>query len=271
MYSQVSATEKLLMRDRGGKSSQRSSKTSSKAGDEPPMATTLIIAPTVLVLCRRDSENKTSFLSVFYVCPTGTGSSRFMSAGVARSSISIPRWVSHLAHNGFLDQDTMLVASQQPRVLEAEAQGKRRQDLFLYQSPTDRNVRRIDQFWDATLVRAPNRRKTLLQGQPWKLPDRTLVLDRKTQHLDVCPDSQAVVRNCGRILNAGFLTSLAWVALKLMKLPRTPTMLQSVAWPIVATLSAFFASFIRRGFFYKYTRDLLVADLKKIPTKIWAD
>ena len=113
-------------------------------------ATTTFYAPTHVTICRRDAAGDTNFITAFWICPTGTGRSRFMSVGMGRLPLAVPRWLSHIILNNFLDQDTPIVASQQPPVLTAEAVAAEeepyvgaRKRLFVYQSPTDRSVRLI--------------------------------------------------------------------------------------------------------------------------------
>jgi len=234
--------------------------------------------------------------------------------------LSFPRWFHHLMLNRFLDQDTVLVASQQPYTLQAEAENvirqredqeqvleaeptngspqsvkeeKRtrrgsRQTLYNYQSPTDRTVRLIDSFWDATLSRAPNRVETLLElhrrGELRRLvPDRTEILDRAAQHLAVCADSQDAVRNCRYVTAGGLLLAASWLALRLL-VPSAPvsssssTFLRvgrrvgrSVALPVLGLLVAWVANAVRTSFFYIYTKAKLHRDLRRIPERIWAD
>lgn len=283
MISRVPAIHKILLksqqrREKAGSTKAKKDKkqkdNDKKKKDAPVLyATSTLQAPCTVTLARRDENKRTKGVACFWVCPVGTGRSRFLSLAAFKGSpIKIPRWFQHMALNGFLDQDSVLVASQQPPVLQAEALGQRRSDLFVYQSPTDKTVRRIDQFWDATVAKAPNRQRTLLQQQLWPLLDRTVVLDRKTQHLDICPDSQDAVRNCQRIRNVGVAISAIWTALSLSTLrPNLPAFVKSVAWPAVALTTAYFAEQIRSSFYYKYTRDKLRKDLSKIPKKTWTD
>jgi len=202
-----------------------------------------------------------------------------MSAAVGKTPFKLPRWIIHVLLNQFLDQDTPLVASQQPAVLSAEAEaiekdsgGKtkgNRQRLFVYQSPTDRSVRLVDQFWDETLSRAPNRVKTLLAmrkaGVLQGVPSRSVVLDREQQHLAICPDSQTVVKNCERMRLVGLLTLVGWLTLRLAghKL--------WWGWPALSSLVAWSATKIRREFFYSYSERKRDRDLQKIPSKVWLD
>lgn len=152
MISRVPAQEKLRRTDRLMRG---------VATKELPMnvsGVTTFDAPTHVTISRRTDTGETSFVTAFWVCPTGTGRSRFMSAAIGKVPFQVPRWFLHSSLNRFLDQDTVLVASQQPPVLSAEAKSLEeskktmrqgtakvgaRSGLFVYQSPTDRSVRLI--------------------------------------------------------------------------------------------------------------------------------
>jgi len=274
LTTRVPAVEKLRVIDRLKRGQPLKKQLSASIN-----ATTVYHAPCVATIGRRDENNETKFLTCFWVCPTGTGRSRFMSAAVGKTPFKLPRWIIHVLLNQFLDQDTPLVASQQPAVLSAEAEaiekdsgGKtkgNRQRLFVYQSPTDRSVRLVDQFWDETLSRAPNRVKTLLAmrkaGVLQGVPSRSVVLDREQQHLAICPDSQTVVKNCERMRLVGLLTLVGWLTLRLAghKL--------WWGWPALSSLVAWSATKIRREFFYSYSERKRDRDLQKIPSKVWLD
>ena len=64
----------------------------------------------------------------------------------------------------------------------------------------------------------PNRIVNLLKlddaGAFLETPPRSVVLDRKVQHLDVCTDSQDAVRNCERFQVAGLLVAVGSVLAK---------------------------------------------------------
>lgn len=152
MVSKVPAQEKLRKMDRLLRGD---------ATKELPMNVTGVTtfhAPTHVTISRRTETGETSFITAFWVCPTGTGRSRFMSAAIGKVPFQVPRWLLHSSLNRFLDQDTVLVASQQAPVLSAEAKSLEdnkktmrqgaakvgaRSGLFVYQSPTDRSVRLI--------------------------------------------------------------------------------------------------------------------------------
>lgn len=95
-----------------------------RKNDTPKLATTTFMAPSVITLARRDSINATSqFITAFWICPIGTGKSRFMSAAISKSPVAIPRWLVHMNLNNFLDQDTYLLVGQNRAVLQREAEG----------------------------------------------------------------------------------------------------------------------------------------------------
>ena len=67
------------------------------------LATTTFMAPSVIALGRRDNITAPSaFITGFWVCPVGTGKSRFMSAAIGKTLFSFPRWLVHMNLNNFL-------------------------------------------------------------------------------------------------------------------------------------------------------------------------
>ena len=236
-------------------------------------ATTFFQAPTTVALSRRDENNNTKFVTAFWVCPVGTGRSRFLSVALSNGlPFSVPRWAFQISVNRFLDQDTQLVASQQPPVLSAEAEGVEhpRQSLYAYSSATDRAVRLIDQFWDSTLSKAPNRKQTLNllynSGQLQHTPPREIVLDRKTQHLDICPASQQFVRNIKRLRNACLGITMVWLFRSLFR-----RQISKLWLPIGSTLVAWVADLLKKQFYYRKTDKSRDKDLAQIPVKAWLD
>lgn len=223
------------------------------------------------------------------------------------SSVKVPRWINYLMVANFLDQDTFLLATQQRNVLSMEAddlralmeeQGINRNDTervkslqmrtrrnnFCLASPTDGIGSKIEQFWDATLARCPNRVKHLLKldesGAFLKTPSREIVLDRKTQNLDICKDSRGVVRNCRRARRA---TRILAIALSLAKFGSLITSEPSGLMKPVLKTSSLVATFallfvtssladkLEKEYYFKYTDDLRGKDMKKIPKQIWVD
>jgi len=246
-----------------------------------------------------------------------------MAAGLSKKAP--PRWLTKLGLDNFLDQDTYLLATQQHHILGSEArdlrkimkerqEGKKkeangsassnavplerltmptRRKLFCLSSPTDAFGAKLEQFWDATLLRSPNRIANLMKldtaGAFLDTPSREVVLDRKTQHLDICPDSQDVVRNCKKARKAGTIISaatlLAKVALSIIVksdggssmmpiVKRLNAILKPslVAWAVgFSSLISLLASKIHREYFFKYTEDYRRKDMTKIPKNIWLD
>jgi len=241
---QVDQTYRDAAADTG--TSKKTSKNTKKNKHEDTLATFTFHAPTFISMKRVNQvTNATKFASVFYVCPVGVGRSRFMAGGM--SSIQVPRWLNHLVVLNFLDQDTYLLATQQKHVMAREAQELReilllneqeqkddeqqqqqqpmirlstRRKMFCLASPTEKIAATIERFWDATLAQSPNRvtnllkldeSGALLQGPP----PRSVVLDRKTQTLDLCRDSQKTVRLCRRIQT---WSRRIWIVLAVTKL-----------------------------------------------------
>jgi phenylpropionate dioxygenase-like ring-hydroxylating dioxygenase large terminal subunit len=279
MIARVPAQEKLRSRDRQARGQKL------KALPLNITATTTFYAPTVVTIGRRDSQQNTKFLNCFFVCPTGTGKSRFMAASVGKLPFTPPRWVQHMGLNNFLDQDTVLVASQQPVTLSSELEsyqssndtkaGGARQRKYVYQSPTDKSVRLVDQFWDATLRRVPHRVSTLMKMQQSgaldHIPSRQVILDRKTQHLDICPDSQGVVRNCQYFELSRLLSLALWLASRVSLLSPSPSKRVFWAWPLVSSAVYFVAHKVRKEFYFNYPETKKLRDLAKIPVKTWLD
>lgn len=284
--SSVSAVDKVLKVDQDKRASlgMKTKKAQPKPGsiekaieyEKTPdtLATSRLWAPTTVSLCRRDENGETKFITAFWVTPVGTGKSRFMSAAVSSVfPFQIPRWIFQINLNRFLDQDTLLVATQQPPLLKAEAEGveKPRSSLFTYGSPTDATVRLIDRFWDSTLHKVPNRMRTLHQmysaGKLNETPSREVVLDRNTQHLKICPDSQGFVRNCRRITKASLAVTAVWVTKALWDraLPRFRFL------PVLTAFVAWAADQLRRQFYFCKTEASRDKDLKQIPVKAWLD
>eukprot|EP00804_Cyclotella_cryptica_P014490 CCRYP_004820-RA/>CCRYP_004820-RA protein AED:0.00 eAED:0.00 QI:531/1/1/1/1/1/2/278/563 len=217
-----------------------------KKNDPPKLATTTFIAPSIITLGRRTNITSPSqFLTGFWICPVGTGKSRFMSAAISKSPIPIPRWLVHMNLNNFLDQDTYLLVGQNRAVLKKEAEcciaqsssnkmnssvtssnsANVRKSTYVYRSPSERMGVRIGQFFDATLSRVPNRKEALLSWynrnsngyrffEEW--PSREVTLDRFRQHTSVCPDSLDVVRNCESVMKTSKFIGAAFIFLKIM-------------------------------------------------------
>lgn len=255
------------------------------------------VAPTFSSYCRRDKvSGETSFISAFYITPTGTGRSRFMTAVIYKAPFKLPRWVSIVGLNNFLDQDTYLLATQQEHVLgyEAEAVQKMTDDdpttfnscvrrtRFNYRSPSEKMAVRVGAFWDATLSRVPNRVAALQKYDgTTTLPPRSIVLDRAEQHLAICPESQSMVAKCSfaekwsrnlqwlAVASKAYVTLVArgaWAARVDAWL--RPTVLISAF--VMSAVVRYLAQRLRKEYYFKYTSDLRDQDLTNIP-KVWRD
>jgi len=204
-------------------------------------ATTTFVAPTTVYMGRRDpSTGETAFVTAFWICPVGSGKSRFMSSSIGKIPgwLNIPRWFTHISLNNFLDQDTALISTQHRHVMATESQlfverdggcGEEttdavpvRKTLYAYRSPTEKMGVRIGSFFDATLGRVPGRARAMcnLGGSEKVLkagnPPREVILDRYVQHTRLCQDSMDVVKNCKKLDKAAKIVGLLPVLLKVL-------------------------------------------------------
>jgi phenylpropionate dioxygenase-like ring-hydroxylating dioxygenase large terminal subunit len=310
MKGRVLATDKVLQVDRKIRGThdeyeKKQLKKQKKNKTPTPMATSLIQLPNHVQLKRVNPEtNTTKFVTAFFICPVGVGRSRFMSASY--STMPPKRWLSKLFLDNFLDQDTYLLATQEPTLLAKEAKELKRilkehpddfdkqkltvrRNLFALQSPSEKIGSKLEQFWDATLTRVPNRVENLLKldnaGAFTQAKTREQVLDRASQHLNICPDAQDVVKNCHKLVKGANTISILAVATKLAAIWLAPEyswasrihtglFLLKPKWvAVVVALSSavsYLASKIIREYYYKYTDDYRRKDLSKIPT-LWLD
>ena len=229
--------------------------------------------PCAIATGRRDAAGATKFQQTFWLCPTGVGRTRFMAAGVGRLPVAVPRWLQHVGLNNFLDQDTHLLATQQPYVLQAEYDAAKagaplvRRQLYKYSSPTERVLVEVGKFMDEAVPKTPNR-----YAEPLKLlmpcPPRETTLDRYSQHTQVCPDSRGAVRN------AKALRLLSWAAAATVAAGRVARLgsVARAASPAALGLAALgYAAHAFVGEFgFKYVSTKRDRDLRKIP-KVFAD
>lgn len=245
--SSVNAVEKLMKYNKNVRSSSGDGDTSSGKDDEskkkkeeepPKKATTTFIAPSLIYMGRKqNATDSPSFITAFWVCPTGSGKSRFMSAAVGKTPFSFPRWLMHINLNNFLDQDTFLLCGQHRAVLTKEAEGYLqtmggvgrpndvRKSTYVYRSPSERLPVRIGRFFDETLARVPNRKEGIMAWynrntnngklfEAW--PPREEVLDRYEQHTKVCQDSLDVVERCDKVMKMSKVVGLALAFMKMV-------------------------------------------------------
>lgn len=300
LESKVKAENKLLdvdakLREAQEDSKKNKNKKKAKKDEKELWASSYFHAPIHLQLKRVDPETgSTNFVSTFYICPVGVGRTRFMAA--QGSKAAVPRWMTKLFTDNFLDQDTYLLATQQKNILQEEAKEvgeliksvssaedlksvsmTTRNKMFCLTSPTEKVGARLEKFWDETLLRVPNRIERLLQlnavGAFAITPPRKVVLDRKSQQLDISKDSQDVVKNCQKVSKYSKLLAVASIAVKFVN--KAPKALTSPTATIASLGLCFLVSSlaqkIEREYYYKYTDDYRRKDLAKIPKKIWID
>ena len=274
--SSVDAVYKVLARRHHPQNKADSTSSSSSSYRRTPFqATTRYVAPSMIWMGRINSEtNQTLFFNVFYVTPTGTGKSRFMAASYAKLSKFLPlppRWVTQMAVNNFLDQDTQLLATQQRHVLAVESQlaleaeqnmtntnGATSRDLlylpvrktlYTYRSPSERLGVRLGAFFDATVHRIPNRIAAIrsLGGYDRVLhqavPPRDIVLDRYRQHTMICPDSMTFLNYCHKVRQLFLYVALVPILIPLLLLP---TMLTASNTTTINTRISLLLSAIQR-------------------------
>lgn len=289
--SSVDAVNKLVdannawkseVKEKGQADSEKTDENSDTSKDRL-RSTTTFVAPNLIYSCRRDPETQnTSFMTAFWVCPTGVGRSRFMSAAIGKIPFPVPRFLAHMSINNFLDQDSYLLYTQQNHVLAREAQlnesndnKKLRKGSFVYRSPTEKLQVRIAAFFDSTLSRVPNRAK-LLKGNNEFRKAREFVLDRFEQHTKICPDSLKLYTNCSRLIRlSSFLSLFSVVSFLFEKTSMSfvfklfsRRMLRSLL--LVSGLVALMSNKIKKEFEFKYTEKYRNKDLDNIPG-VWMD
>jgi len=299
IISSVDAVEKMVARNRqrSGKADvlapkEEGKKKPIKLDEKPRRAVTSFYAPNMVTMGRRDPiSGKTNFMTGFWICPVGTGKSRFMAASMTNMNLpfKIPRWIFNLNVLNFLDQDTFLIATQSRRTLNYEAQLALtfnttlpvRKQFYAYRSPTEKMGIKIGSFFDSTLARVPGRLAALqrLREGP-ELPPliRQKVLDRYEQHTKVCPDSLSLVKKCKLIQSVfGKLRWLPFV-LKVVFLNDTqPQLLKRCLvnanmafWFISLSIIKHLAFKLEREFYFKYTDEFRDRDMAKV-SKVWVD
>jgi len=311
LRASVTAVDKLTKYDRERKLEKKDAKLAKKLEErnededdtKPLVATSTFYAPNHIVLARKDDKGKVVSQTVFWVCPTGTGRSRFLSTFVAKLPpfFPLPRWLGHVVLNNFLDQDTHLLGTAQKYVLDAEAKalaeaeqngaGNRkdgimaRRSLYVYRSPTEKLQARLALFFDKTLPKVPNRSSALRRVVGISMeatPSRELTLDRYEQHTRICPDSMECVAKCSKIRKASKILSALAVATKLIVATSTnPTELMARINDVlvgktmaiilgVLAATSHLATKLKNAFYFAYPEARRDKDLQKIPF-LWGD
>lgn len=297
--SRVAAWAKLTRRqaESAGSTAVRTAYAAASADTPQLEASSTFRPPAVIVSCRRDGAGASSFLTCFFLSPTGVGRTRFMAAGVGRGlPVALPRWLQHVGLNNFLDQDTFLLATQQPHVLRAELERRHsssstapsspcsaaaedgtappaareqlslRRALYKYRSPTEKMLLEVGDFLDAATPRMPNRYRSpeLLTAA---CPPRHVVLDRAAQHTRVCPDSSSLVARLRMARNAAWALALAAVG---RASAGGPLLSRGAVSAVLLAAAGWVAHALRREFTFCYPERKRDADLRKVP-RVFAD
>lgn len=230
IVGRTAAVEKLTAGSAATKKKKEKQEKKEKKGAASEKPRTSVIsfqAPCHLKWSRVDDEGLAPIFSAFWAIPTGVGRSRLMLRFVRSSMLwlQIPVWLYGIVSNGFVDQDSYLLATQQPYTLEAElralkakehgssshdgsadSQGPtKRKEMFSYNSSSDKLQLAIGRWIDVAVPRMPGRTAARLAlhassgGGEEILPQarREAVLDRWTGHTMVCPNAMdAYVRFC---------------------------------------------------------------------------
>ncbi|KAK9804097.1 hypothetical protein WJX73_007161 [Symbiochloris irregularis] len=240
-------------------------------GSAQDIKSTLEFEPPCMVRWSRfDQEGKTSFITAFYAIPLGIGRSRLL-IRYARSIapwFKAPRWLFSMFLNGFLDQDTYLVASQQATTVGAElaaaqrmglssgpsdataigpapdhsppagATGLQRRQLYCHRSPTDKLLLAVGQWLDDAVPHMPNRYRGLQGGHlagaaaaALLLLPREVVLDRWECHTAICPSSRRAHSVLSTVRNtSGIAAAVAAVAVLSQLASGTQGLSSSTPW-----------------------------------------
>ena len=239
-------------------------------------------APSLITWKRTDDSNQ-NITSAFWVCPTGVGQCRLLSASIGTSSsVPMPRWVLHLFINKFLDRGSLMLAAQQDYLLNAERENALdpgsenharhqtcvRKNKLVCNTPLLKLSIRVAEFWDATLHKVPNRIPKLLATDNPLSSVAAIVMDRERQHLSVCPDSQGLVRQCNRMRFASvalFLWNIAKWTARGPASSNSRVVVSSTQGLLWAAVLYRVASKLREEFTKRHTRLLSDRDRHKIP------
>jgi hypothetical protein len=112
-------------------------------------------------------------------------------------------------------------------------------------------------------------------------PSREVVLDRETQHLNICPDSQDTVANCKTVQKCSTIAVILLSILKIWASCLSKASFGSCVNAILkptafltataaSALSFWSAGKLRREFFFKYKASFRDRDLLNIP-KVWRE
>mmetsp|Transcript_75042 Transcript_75042/g.160770 ORF Transcript_75042/g.160770 Transcript_75042/m.160770 type:complete len:556 (-) Transcript_75042:62-1729(-) len=255
----------------------------------PLTATSTFTAPCGLTTGRRTEDGTTSFLTFFFCVPTGVGRTRFIagsSAGPGSKMPKIPRVFTNIFLNRFLDEDSHLLATQQPHVLAAEfaakAEGRlfERAKLYRHRSPGEKLLIGLCRFLNAAVPSVPGRYALLPPGasaegaaavaqRAFACPPRSVTLDRFVQHTAIVPASWRLHRNLGVASRLLLGLAAAFAAMAFSKVAARHAILPAAS-AIFTAGTAYGCTALRRQFGFVKTAADRDADLVGIP-KVYPD
>eukprot|EP00891_Asterochloris_glomerata_P009043 jgi/Astpho2/9043/Aster-x1561 len=234
LVGEVPAVLKMTGKDSASKTKPLPGEQATSAADLT--ARIVFDAPVTVHWSRRDQNDRTNFITAFYVLPVGLGRTRFIARYIRSLAPNLhpPRWLTSIFLNRFLDQDTYLLATQQATTLGCElaevraaaakeqsespsnghSKGGRQQEApmarrrwFCHRSPTDSLLIHFGRWLDGAIVSMPNRYEgSLPLGSSAGVEPRLLspeaardqVLDRFACHTAMVPSSMTAWQNFKR-------------------------------------------------------------------------
>jgi len=219
-------------------------------------------------------EEDASFVAAFYVSPLAVGRSRLF-VRYARSIapwLPVPRWLLAMGLNGFVDQDTFLLATQSATALAREAEalacGSPPPRSPCPKSPTEAFLAAVEAWWVPKVGSQPGRAVRLARGAPL-LPPRAVVLDRYATHTAIVPSSAAAWGVARRVDAAATAAAAAAAALLLGAAGSGAPPDRLAPWlvaPVAAAVVAAGARGVAARFEYRYDRSRQAADLARLAT-----
>ena len=110
--SSVNAIEKLSKYNRNVRAGKEDALMEKEKA--PKLATMTLVAPYLVYQGQRSEDPDgppPSIVMSFWICPTGTGRSRFMSAITVKTPTTLPLWLVDIKSNKFVEEDTYLGTS----------------------------------------------------------------------------------------------------------------------------------------------------------------